>query len=396
MNRSLVATACALCAAMLTGCHAGTGAVPIANGTSSTTQVQFARVPSGGAEFVYVTNLDGDDVSAYSVDPATGALNEVEKSPFKASYSPVSIATDATCKFVFAYNEGTLSPSAPGSISAYSIDQSSGALTQVKGSPFKLSRPGNGGVAVSPAGKFLYVTIYSGGVAAYSIAASGALTQIKGSPFAAPGGADGIAVSPTGKFAYVSVYGKQVAAFSVNTTSGALTQVKGSPFKAGPQPEAVAVDPSGKFVYVANYNDGAEGSVSAYTIDQQTGALTAIKGSPFKAGSGAGAIAADPDDKFVYVADFGADQSSAKNLNAYTINATSGALTQVKGSPYKTGSGPSGIAVDPAGAFLYVTLAGANGIFGESINATSGSLTPVKGSPFSGGLRPYGVAACRV
>lgn len=41
---------------------------------------------------------------------------------------------------------------------------------------------------------------------------------------------------------------------------------------AGLDPESVTVDPSGKFAYVANVG----GDVSAYTINATTGALTSI------------------------------------------------------------------------------------------------------------------------
>ena len=46
-------------------------------------------------------------------------------------------------------------------------------------------------------------------------------------------------------------------------------------------PRSVTVDPSGKFVYVANYRSS---NVSAYALDAATGALTAMVGSPFTTG----------------------------------------------------------------------------------------------------------------
>ena len=46
-------------------------------------------------------------------------------------------------------------------------------------------------------------------------------------------------------------------------------------------PSAVAVDPTGKFAYVGN--DGSN-NISAYAIDANTGALTPVTGSPFSAG----------------------------------------------------------------------------------------------------------------
>jgi DNA-binding beta-propeller fold protein YncE len=43
------------------------------------------------------------------------------------------------------------------------------------------------------------------------------------------------------------------------------------------------VDPTGKFAYATN---GEDNTVSAYTINASTGALAPIAGSPFAAGAG--------------------------------------------------------------------------------------------------------------
>jgi len=48
----------------------------------------------------------------------------------------------------------------------------------------------------------------------------------------------------------------------------------------------VAVDPPGRFAYVSNSS-----SASAFRIDATTGALSPVSGSPFNAGSDANAIA---------------------------------------------------------------------------------------------------------
>ncbi len=57
---------------------------------------------------------------------------------------------------------------------------------------------------------------------------------------------------------------------------------------AGTFPLSVVVDPLGQFVYAAN---DTTGDVSVYTVDATTGALTAVAGSPFLAGGGARSIA---------------------------------------------------------------------------------------------------------
>jgi len=50
----------------------------------------------------------------------------------------------------------------------------------------------------------------------------------------------------------------------------------------------VAVDQSGRFLYVSNRNAG---TVSGFRIDEATGALTAVPGSPFAAGLDASNVA---------------------------------------------------------------------------------------------------------
>src|SRR5206468_1456463 len=105
------------------------------------------------------------------------------------------------------------------------------------------------------------------------------------SPFATePFPCCSVAVDPTGKFAYVTNSGTHgdntVSGYTINATTGALTPIPGSPFAAGLNPLFVVVDPTGKFAYVTNFSDN---TVSGYTIDA-TGALTPIPGSPFATG----------------------------------------------------------------------------------------------------------------
>jgi 6-phosphogluconolactonase (cycloisomerase 2 family) len=204
-----------------------------------------------------------------------------------------------------------------------------------------------------------------------------------------------VTVDPSGKFAYVAndVSGN-VSAFSIDASTGALMAVSGSPFPAGSGlqpvtvPFSVTVDPSGKFAYVANFSSG---DVSAFSIDASTGALTAVSGSPFPAGSGPISISVDPSGKFAYVA----NHNSSK-VSAFSIDATTGALTAVGSSvTVAPGSGPESITVDPSGKFAYVANYG-DGInpgmvsaFG--IDATTGALHTVTGSPFTAGTGPDSV-----
>jgi DNA-binding beta-propeller fold protein YncE len=143
----------------------------------------------------------------------------------------------------------------------------------------------------------------------------------------------------------------------------------------------VAVDPTGKFAYVANANGN---NVSAYSI-AVNGALTQLSGSPFVTGTNPDSVAVDPTGKFAYVAN-----DLDHNVSAYSI-AANGALVPVPGSPFAAGNLPISVAVDPMGKFAYVANDGDNNVSAYSI-AANGALTPVTNSPFAAGSGPISVA----
>ncbi len=376
-------------AALLVGC--GGSQPPIgapafvapSNNHGQKSSVQSAGRLTSTVHYVYVTNGTSDNVSAFAIDTSSGALTQVEGSPFGAGSRPVGEAIDPVGAFIYVANGDS------DNVSAYVINTESGALTQVQGQPFAAgSYPWQ--VAIDPTGKFAYVAnagvSSSGNVSAYTInASSGALTQVKGSPFAAGTSPSGVAIDPTGKFAYVPNSGdNDVSAYTINASSGALTQLKGSPFAAGYQPRKVAIN--GTFVYVTNFDSN---NVSAYAINAKSGALTQVPGSPFEAGTNPIGVAIDPTGAFLYVTNHGSN-----NISAYAVNPSSGALTQVQGSPFAAGRPlPTAVAIDSTGEFAYVADIGCcrGRVSAFAINASSGALTKVKGSPFKAGSNPFDV-----
>jgi len=187
-----------------------------------------------------------------------------------------------------------------------------------------------------------------------------------------------------------------VSAYSIDVSSGAMTPVPGSPFVAGNMPNTVAVNPAGTFAYVANggasVKDGP-GTVSAYRVDAATGALSPIPGSPFAAGKYPSSVAIHPAGTFVYVTNV-----YDSTVSAYRINAATGALTPIPGSPFagppvaRNAPEPSCITVNPAGTFAYVANFGSNSISAYRINPATGALTTIPGSPFATGDGPATVA----
>jgi 6-phosphogluconolactonase (cycloisomerase 2 family) len=354
------------------------------------TNMSINRVALPAAKgFAYVANctstcgslVDFGNVSAYSIDGTSGALSQIPGSPFPAGISPFWVTLDPTGRFAYVANLG-------GNISAYSVNATTGALSPVPGSPF-FSGGTPSSVTVDPTGRFAYVANRNpSDISGFTIDGStGALTPISGSPFPAIAGSNDftVTVDTTGKFAYVAnLLTNNISAYSIDGTTGALTPVPGSPFPAGTSPFVIAADPAGPFLYSAN---AGSNNVSAFGIDGSTGALTPVPGSPFPAGTGPRSVTVDPKGHFVYTANQGGD------VSGYTINAATGALTAVPGSPFAAGAQPVSVTVDRSGRFAYVANASSNNVSSYSIDGTTGALTPVPGSPFAAGTFPVSVVA---
>jgi 6-phosphogluconolactonase (cycloisomerase 2 family) len=128
------------------------------------------------------------------------------------------------------------------------------------------------------------------------------------------------------------------------------------------------------FAYVAN--SGGDNNISAYSINPSTGVLTEIKGSPFPTNISPAGMIIHPNNKFIYVLNYESD-----SISVYTINASTGVLSQIKGSPHALTSSFGTIKISPSGKFIYTAnLDGYISIY--MVNAKTGALTAIKGSPF--------------
>jgi len=182
----------------------------------------------------------------------------------------------------------------------------------------------------------------------------------------------GITANPAATFIY-GTDGSTTAidGFSIGS-SGAISVLAGSPFlvHGSGGVNGIAIDSSGKFLY-ATSNNGT-GIISGYSIDS-SGALTAVPNSPFAAGATPLQIAVDPVGAFLYVSDAGG------GMLAYSITSSSGTLTPI--SLGSVNGGSQGIAIRPDGKFLYA-IDISSLVYAYSI-AADGTLTAVSGSPFT-------------
>jgi len=118
--------------------------------------------------------------------------------------------------------------------------------------------------------------------------------------------------------------------------------------------------------------------IQAFSINRTTGALTPINGSPFPS-LGGSYLAADPQGRFLFVGN-----SSSGAISVFQINAASGMLTLNPSSPFPTGLLFSAFpTVDGQGQYLFVNQGSGvldTGVY--SIDQTSGGIQAIAGSPF--------------
>lgn len=262
-------------------------------------------------------------------------------------------------------------------------------------------------VIIDPSGQFVLVP--SKTVSTISVfrlnAVTGGLTPVPGSPFAAKATSPfTLTFHPSGRFLYAAARFSGVGAYAFDVKTGTLTPLPGSPFPAEERTRGISMHPSGNFLYASN---GYSNSVSAYRINNETGHLTALSGSPYSVGemgeidyraygmedvpAGAGGIPYDvtvsPQGRFVFVTNW-----AAASISVFRIDAESGQLTAVEGSPFFSGFNPYRLTVHPTGRFLYVTQFSSSEVAVHAIDARTGRLTIVEGSPFAtGGLGPVAV-----
>jgi YVTN family beta-propeller protein len=366
---------------------AGTATVTVFNpapGGGTSNSLTFTTA-TGGADprsiavdpagkFAYVANWSCSSVSGYvsmyTINPTTGALASIGPPVLSQDISADSVTVDPSGKFAYVTSTGD-EYSSDGSVAMYTINATTGVLTPIgaiSGNCPGLCVPLS--VAVDPSGKFAYVPngdgVVPNSVAMYTInATTGVLTSI--GKTAVEGFAASVAVDPSGKFAYVvgtaSGTGSagSVSTYTINAATGALTST--GTIAAGTSPVSMVVDPTGRFAYVAN---SSSNDVSMYTINVNTGALTSM--GTIATGTEPVSMVVDPAGKFAYVAN-----SSSNDVSMYTINVNTGALTSM--GTIATGQSPTSIAVHPSGKFAYVTNSMSNDVSIYSIDGATGALT---------------------
>jgi 6-phosphogluconolactonase len=172
-----------------------------------------------------------------------------------------------------------------------------------------------------------------------------------------------------------------VTAFSIDAQTGRLTQLNAVSSKGG-GPTHLSIDPKGKWVAAANYGGGsvvlfpveADGRLGEATgFVQHTGSSVTQR----QAGPHAHGAYFSPDSRFLFVCDLGLDK-----IMAYRISAAGGLEPlDPPFAPLKAGSGPRHMAFAPNGRFAYTANELNSTVTAFSYDTTTGRLSEIQTVP---------------
>ncbi len=386
--------------------------------------------------YVYAISQSTGAVGAFAVDFQSGALTQINGSPFTASGSnpvPVAVVAAPSGKFIYVVNNFT------SSIEVYAVG--------TDGKLYGQSTPSTVGsfptsATIDSTGSFLYVTVQlqqgfttaspgKGGVDVFPINAS---TGALGTPTLVPVGNNPVSVAVSAPFCattsslnsanpactgsngaghdsvFVYVLDQEgsttqptatpsILGFTENMSTGGLTLLSGSTcttvassictgYPAGVVPTGIAVEPTTRYVYVTDSNTN---QILGYQIaNNTTGNLTGLVSSPTSTGLFPKALTIDPRGKFLLTANY-----NSSTISSYTISPADGSLSGVAGtSAATTATGPTCVTIEPAlGIYGYTSDLISGELSGEQMNPSTGALTGIINTPFPTSALPSCVVA---
>jgi 6-phosphogluconolactonase len=299
--------------------------------------------------------------------------------------NPSFLAIHPNRRFLYAVNEvASFAGMKSGSVSAFAIDPQTGALTLLNQQPSRGTEPAH--LIVDRQGKNVLVANYGGGsVAVLPIDAEGRLGPATGfvqhtgssvtqSRQAAPH-AHAVILDSANRFAFVADLGlDKVLIYQFDAAQGTLAP-NDPPFASVPPgsgPRHFAFHPNGRTAYVINE---LTSTVTTFRYDAAKGALEPLQTistlpADFTKTNSTAEIVVHPSGKFLYGSNRGHD-----SIAIFAIDADTGQLTLI-GHELTQGKTPRNFTVDPTGAYLLAANQGSGTIVVFRIDPESGRLTP--------------------
>ena len=334
-------------------------------------------------------NGRGEGVAVHRIDAATGAWTQQQL--VKTADNPSWLTLDRSKRFLYAaHGDGEV-------VTAFRVDEATGQLGALGTQDAK----GRNGVrlGVDATNRFVICANYSSGtVAVLPIRADGSLGPL--TDLAALPGKPGphrteqasshphdVVFDPRDRFIVVPDKGLDATfVFSLDAASGKLVPAASPPAasRPGAGPRHAAYHPAKPYAYVLNELDS---TITTYRFDGERGALTPLQvittlPSSFTGSNTTSEIVVAASGRFVYASNRGHD-----SLAIFAVDDSSGTLSPVGWEPTQ-GKTPRFFAIEPSGSVLYAANMDSDTIVAFRVDAGSGKLTPTgqiikTGSPSS-------------
>ena len=325
----------------------------------------------------------GEGIYVYRMDQSSGAMELVGKTTGVAN--PSYLAFDPRHRFLYAVNElKTYEDRPSGTVSAFAVDPKTGALTFLNKRLTHGTDPCH--VLVDTRGAWLFVSNFmSGSVCVLPVLADGSLgeasdfVQHLGSsidPARQKGPhAHSVTLDAANRFAFVPDLGlDRLLAYRFDAKRGMLepNAVPWIKVKPGAGPRHVAFHPNSRFAYLINELDS---TVAALSYDGRTGAFKELQVLPtlpadFRGESTCSDVQVSPSGAFVYGSNRGHD-----SIVIYKVDQRTGKLACVGHEPTQ-GRTPRGFGIDPTGRFLLAANQDTDTIVTFRIHPRTGRLQP--------------------
>ena len=183
---------------------------------------------------------------------------------------------------------------------------------------------------------------------------------------------------PNGRFVYMIPNGSDyIYSYSIDPQTGGLTEI-GQPLQAGAATTWGYVHPNGKFLYIVNVGSD---QIARFGISDD-GVLTSLSPVSLPVGSFPARGQMTRDGRYLLVSNGGTPaNSTVSNVAVFSVNASTGMLTSVPGSPFNTSMQSWGLLVTGDDRFLYVLSESSTRAAAFRMDQSSGSLTPITAPP---------------
>lgn len=267
-------------------------------------------------------------------------------------FTAASLAPDPTANFLYATSMACCPNTTPPAGYSYAYD-TTGAVTPLTGTPFNF-----GGTAlVHPSGKYVYFTSEEASVRGFAKQPDGSLVELGNSPFNtsvyAPAESSDAALSKNGKFVYVLDRTRAVVqTLALDASTGALRN-SGLPTQSVDpignfewSCGCITEDASGTHLYILS---SAANAIDVFSINATTGALAPVPGSPFRnvIAPDAVRLAASGVENYLYVV-----HRLSPFVEAFRVDSKTGAISAIPSSPLQLATGSD--ALTSGGDFLFL------------------------------------------